>query len=450
MDETRQIQWFRRELAQTSQQFEEKVRELLAVRRVWDSLKFTRDSRKVFEAVLDIIVDETSATCASLLLVNLKNGQLTLRTTRGRVPEGTLSHLLMDERIAEAVANSRKPTSIPDLSATRPSGPSGTLFCVPLLIDDQVVGVIHLYHSDPHAFSEDDERVMTVIADQVAVALNSAQIFDEMQQFNALLEAEVAKATEELRRTNADLEGQITERLRAEAALRERERQLEELNASLEERVRLRTLELQVLYERIDGLVRHLPEGVFLLDEDLRLIVANPAARAFLAELGSAEVGQVISEIGGQRLETLLEPRKGDLPYELTMEAPSGKRIFEIRARSISEGRIGGGWVVVLREVTREREALERMRQQDRLATVGQLAAGIAHDFNNLLMGIIGLAELLEMRPDIPESARGNLARIVTQGERGAQLIRQILDFSRKSFVEQQAIDLVPFIQEAV
>jgi C4-dicarboxylate-specific signal transduction histidine kinase len=50
-----------------------------------------------------------------------------------------------------------------------------------------------------------------------------------------------------------------------------------------------------------------------------------------------------------------------------------------------------------LREVTQEREYQTRIQMQERLATVGQLAAGIAHDFNNIMAAILVYADLLRM-----------------------------------------------------
>ena len=79
---------------------------------------------------------------------------------------------------------------------------------------------------------------------------------------------------------------------------------------------------------------------------------------------------------------------------------------------------------------------------------MGQLAAGIAHDFNNLLTGIIGYAELLQCKPDMPHEPA--LSRIVEQGRRAADLTRQILDFSRKSRRDPHPLDLAVCLEELV
>lgn len=107
------------------------------------------------------------------------------------------------------------------------------------------------------------------------------------------------------------------------------------------------------------------------------------------------------------------------------------------------------GWVLAIWDVTHERQVQERVQQQQRLAAVGQLAAGIAHDFNNMLTVIMGVSQLVEMDSETPEKHREDLRRIFTQGERAAQLVRQILDFSRKTVARQQPVDLMPFLKEA-
>jgi signal transduction histidine kinase len=100
--------------------------------------------------------------------------------------------------------------------------------------------------------------------------------------------------------------------------------------------------------------------------------------------------------------------------------------------------------------LTELKDAQERIVQQERLAAVGQLAAGIAHDFNNILTSILGFAELLQNSPDIPAARHADLQKIINSGQRAAQLVRQILDFSRKSIRQPRQIDLVPFSKEII
>lgn len=84
----------------------------------------------------------------------------------------------------------------------------------------------------------------------------------------------------------------------------------------------------------------------------------------------------------------------------------------------------------------------ERLRQGEKLETIGTLAAGVAHDFNNLLMIIMGNAELLtlDMSPD--SSGLHHVAEIVEAARGGAELTRQLLAFGRKQPVQLRSVDL--------
>ena len=103
----------------------------------------------------------------------------------------------------------------------------------------------------------------------------------------------------------------------------------------------------------------------------------------------------------------------------------------------------------VARDVTREREAAaeleeigERLRQAQKMETVGQLTGGIAHDFNNLLQIIIGNLETLQ-RSLGPEPAR--LQRAATNAMAGASraavLTQRLLAFARRQPLEPRSVD---------
>ena len=198
---------------------------------------------------------------------------------------------------------------------------------------------------------------------------------------------------------------------------------------------------------RLKAVMDRLPEGVCLLDGDKRLVSANPAAREMLDVLTDGPADGVLSQLGPHPTDRLLEPRPDGLAHEVVLETrPS--RSFTVEARPMSIETDGEGWVIVIDEVTHEREAQDRIHRQERLAAVGQLAAGIAHDFNNHLTGVVGFSQLLELREDVPDSAKESLRSISTQGQRAAQLVRQILDFSRQTVAERQPLDLVPILKE--
>jgi CheY-like chemotaxis protein len=81
---------------------------------------------------------------------------------------------------------------------------------------------------------------------------------------------------------------------------------------------------------------------------------------------------------------------------------------------------------------------------------VGQLAAGIAHDFNNILAVIALQAPMVARIPGLSERDQQRLKTIQQQVNRAAQLIQQILDFSRRAILERHPLDLNSFLTEQV
>jgi len=101
-------------------------------------------------------------------------------------------------------------------------------------------------------------------------------------------------------------------------------------------------------------------------------------------------------------------------------------------------------------EAEQEKEKLEaRLRQSQKMESIGRLAGGIAHDFNNLLTVIGGFAEIiLETVPE--EGTVGEAALEINRAaESAAAMTRQLLAFSRKQIIAPRVMDLNEFIRES-
>jgi nitrogen-specific signal transduction histidine kinase/CheY-like chemotaxis protein len=112
-----------------------------------------------------------------------------------------------------------------------------------------------------------------------------------------------------------------------------------------------------------------------------------------------------------------------------------------VRARPLIIEGHNEGWVLALNNVTDARHTLTAMRHQERLASVGQLAAGMAHDFNNILAVISLYVEVSLSEIYHSPALRQRLKIINDQTEKAANLIQQILDFGRSSMLQPQPID---------
>ncbi|RLC79407.1 MAG: hypothetical protein DRJ03_23545 [Chloroflexi bacterium] len=197
-----------------------------------------------------------------------------------------------------------------------------------------------------------------------------------------------------------------------------------------EERERL-LAQIHEQAKRIQQTIDTVPEGVLLLDAHGQVVLANPVAEKDLRVLvgwDDVPTHEPITHLGDRPLAELLTspPTKG-----LWHEVKAGARTFESIARPIENGPEPENWVLVINDVTQEREIKRRVQQQERLAAVGQLAAGVAHDFNNIMAIIVLYTQMSLSAPDLPSQIRQRLETVSGQAYRATDLVQQILDFSR-------------------
>ena len=225
--------------------------------------------------------------------------------------------------------------------------------------------------------------------------------------------------------------------------------------------------------ERLEALVEHLPEGILLLDSERHILLTNPAAQVALSTLSDTarvsarppavgpRVGEMLTHLAGHPIEKLLEPPREGAWHELEVTGPP-RRVFELVPRPIAaqartelspalgEPNKARDWILVIRDVTEERDARRRAQQQEQLAALGQLAGGIAHDFNNILTAIILYAQLPLGQHELPSDVRHALETILSESHRAAKLVQQILDFSRQSLLDVSPVDLKSIVEESI
>lgn len=101
------------------------------------------------------------------------------------------------------------------------------------------------------------------------------------------------------------------------------------------------------------------------------------------------------------------------------------------------------GLFVLVEDITETRSVQERLRQAQKMEAVGQMTGGIAHDFNNLLSVILAAGEELQTqeKPD-----QDLIADVVHTAERGAELIRRLLAFSRQQTLKAHPVNLAKLV----
>ncbi len=113
-----------------------------------------------------------------------------------------------------------------------------------------------------------------------------------------------------------------------------------------------------------------------------------------------------------------------------------------------AEGK-ASGVIVSVRDITVEKKLEQQLIQSERLAAMGQMIGGFAHELNNPLTGIMGLAELLqEGEPE--EGRRKQLAMLQQQSRRAADIVQNLMYFSRPPAPGRGPVNLSELIQRTL
>ena len=105
--------------------------------------------------------------------------------------------------------------------------------------------------------------------------------------------------------------------------------------------------------------------------------------------------------------------------------------------------------LIILDDVTEERNRQERLYLTDRLASIGEMASGLAHEINNPLTGIIGLSSLSAER-DIPADVADDLAMINSEAQRCAAIVKNLLSFARKHTPQRKSLNTANILEDVI
>jgi signal transduction histidine kinase/FixJ family two-component response regulator len=108
------------------------------------------------------------------------------------------------------------------------------------------------------------------------------------------------------------------------------------------------------------------------------------------------------------------------------------------------------GRIWYFRDITERRKMELQFRQARKMETIGQLAGGIAHDFNNILAAIMGNVQLLKLEVAGNPAITEYLEDVMTASRRAADLVNQILTFSRQNKQEREPVELNHIVIEAL
>ncbi|MBL9134449.1 MAG: PAS domain S-box protein [Verrucomicrobiales bacterium] len=202
---------------------------------------------------------------------------------------------------------------------------------------------------------------------------------------------------------------------------------------------------------RFDSLIESTHAGYFFLDLEGRYRQVN-AAWLRMHGLATAE------EILGRHFSATQTSESLEYAKEVVQRMLSGEGgISGESERRRPDGTVGhhmfsanavvkGGAIVgvegVLIDTTERRRLEERLRQAQKLEAIGQLAGGVAHDFNNILAATLIHLGLLKADATLAPEARETVDELKAEVLRGAEVVRQLLAFGRRSMLVRRPIEL--------
>ena len=118
-------------------------------------------------------------------------------------------------------------------------------------------------------------------------------------------------------------------------------------------------------------------------------------------------------------------------------------------ARRLDDGAgKASGLIVHVLDQTEQRKLEEQFIQAQKMEVVGKLAGGVAHDFNNLLTAMIGFCDLLLQRHSAKDPSFGDIMQIKQNANRAANLVRQLLAFSRQQTLQPKVLNVTDVLAE--
>lgn len=216
-------------------------------------------------------------------------------------------------------------------------------------------------------------------------------------------------------------------------------------------------LEIQRLQRYTEQLLTTMNDGLLALDRQGRIATVNPAARNMLGLPETSPTGQSALEVfeadpqlSGYLAEVLREePERSQREIGLARNGEEHTLLASNSLLKDSEGRVLE-FIVNLQDVTELKKLEARMRQADRLAALGVLAAGMAHEIRNPLSAIKTFVQLLPRKINQEGFLEKFNRTVPRELERINSLIEDLLELARTPKYYLRPVELEPLVRQTL
>ena len=214
--------------------------------------------------------------------------------------------------------------------------------------------------------------------------------------------------------------------------------------------------ELKDREQRLDITLNSIGDGVIATDKNGCVTRMNPAAEKMTGWQLKDAKGKLIVDVFPIVDETSREPiqnpiekviatgRTVYLSNHTTLLSKDGSehQIEDSAAPICDDDKNIHGMILIFSDVTRRKQAEKKYRSAAKMDALGKLTGGIAHDYNNMLGVIMGYCDLLDEELSTQPALKKYINTIQKSAQRGANLTKKLLDFSRHKPAESKKINL--------
>ena len=199
------------------------------------------------------------------------------------------------------------------------------------------------------------------------------------------------------------------------------------------------TSELLSRNRHLETMLESMAEGILEIFSH-RIVYANSAAVAFFGlpeeKLLFSYPFELFEKNECSRIEAMLKSGQGE-PFEIGHNTPLKLKDRQVTMRYLPVKGDGSTVIILITDVT-ERKLLELQIQHARkMEAIGTIASGVAHNFRNILNAIHVNNQLIQMNSDRNAEVDTNTERIESAVKRGAQLVEDLMQFSRKELIKK-------------